>query len=270
MVSYHPYICNERLIIEFVQTEDCVEAHTQVDVIVDLEEFRSLLESRLPLVFNGTSVLEAALPWPEVLSKDSDSDNNLVMNLPESDSQHSESESQHSGVDSEESKYETANNSAHLADVESKKNPSSLQKSDPDEDTLLSQAESGSKLSGAEQEGYTTASVDSCKTDDGNMGFCESNYDRASINIDDEMEELQADESKESIEAYARSHKLQPQRGDGSLHFWIVSMVCGTHCRLEVLFENTTASIELNLCPVYECRSLTTWLKWIAWCFNCI
>ena len=154
---------------------------------------------------------------PEVLSKDSDSDNNLVMNLPESDSQHSESESQHSGVDSEESKYETANDSAHLADVESKKNPSSLQKSDPDEDTLLSQAESGSKLSDAGQEDYTTASVDSCKTDD--MGFCESTYDRASINTDDEMEELQADESKESIEVHARSHNLQPRRGDGALHF---------------------------------------------------
>lgn len=45
-------------------TEDCVEAHTNVDVIVNLEEFRELLANRLPLVFAGASVEEAALPWP--------------------------------------------------------------------------------------------------------------------------------------------------------------------------------------------------------------
>lgn len=49
-----------------MQTEDCVEAHTNVDVIVDLAEFRALLESRLPLVWAKTPVREAALPWPDV------------------------------------------------------------------------------------------------------------------------------------------------------------------------------------------------------------
>lgn len=48
------------------QTEDCVEAHTNVDVVVNLDEFRALLESRLPLVFAGASVEEAALPWPPI------------------------------------------------------------------------------------------------------------------------------------------------------------------------------------------------------------
>ncbi len=48
------------------QTEDCVEAHTNVDVVVNLDEFRALLESRLPLVFGGASVEEAALPWPPI------------------------------------------------------------------------------------------------------------------------------------------------------------------------------------------------------------
>ena len=47
-----------------MQTEDCVEAHTNVDVVVNLDELRSLLESRLPLVFAGASVADAALPWP--------------------------------------------------------------------------------------------------------------------------------------------------------------------------------------------------------------
>lgn len=46
------------------QTEDCVEAHTNVDVVVNIEELRSLLASRLPLVFAGASVKQAALPWP--------------------------------------------------------------------------------------------------------------------------------------------------------------------------------------------------------------
>ena len=41
-----------------------LQAHTNVDVIVNLEEFRALLASRLPLVFAGASVAEAALPWP--------------------------------------------------------------------------------------------------------------------------------------------------------------------------------------------------------------
>jgi hypothetical protein len=45
-------------------TPCCSQAHTNVDVIVNLEEFRALLASRLPLVFAGASVAEAALPWP--------------------------------------------------------------------------------------------------------------------------------------------------------------------------------------------------------------
>ena len=50
--------------LAWAQTEDCVEAHTNVDVVVNLDEVRALLESRLPLVFAGASVEEAALPWP--------------------------------------------------------------------------------------------------------------------------------------------------------------------------------------------------------------
>ena len=41
-----------------------MEAHTNVDVIVDLEALKGLLDSRLPLVFRGASVKEAELPWP--------------------------------------------------------------------------------------------------------------------------------------------------------------------------------------------------------------
>ena len=47
------------------QTEECVEAHTNVDVVVALAQLRALLQSRLPLVFAGASVETAALPWPE-------------------------------------------------------------------------------------------------------------------------------------------------------------------------------------------------------------
>ena len=45
-----------------------MEAHTQVDVIVDLKEFKDLLDSRLPLVFNGTSIEDAAMPWPRIIN----------------------------------------------------------------------------------------------------------------------------------------------------------------------------------------------------------
>ncbi len=48
-------------------TEDCVEAHTNVDVVVDLVAFKALLDSRLPLVFAGASKAEAELPWPPAL-----------------------------------------------------------------------------------------------------------------------------------------------------------------------------------------------------------
>lgn len=46
-------------------TEECVEAHTNVDVVVNLDELRSLLADRLPLVYAGYSVQDALLPWPE-------------------------------------------------------------------------------------------------------------------------------------------------------------------------------------------------------------
>ena len=49
-----------------VQTEDCVEAHTNVDVVVNVNEFRALLKDCLPHVWAGKSVAEAAIPWPEV------------------------------------------------------------------------------------------------------------------------------------------------------------------------------------------------------------
>lgn len=41
-----------------------MEAHTNVDVVVNLEELRALLADRLPLVYAGYPVEEAALPWP--------------------------------------------------------------------------------------------------------------------------------------------------------------------------------------------------------------
>ena len=46
------------------QSQECIEAHTNVDIVVNLNEFEALLASRLPLVFNGTPVSDAALPWP--------------------------------------------------------------------------------------------------------------------------------------------------------------------------------------------------------------
>jgi protein O-GlcNAc transferase len=46
-------------------TEECVEAHTNVDVVVDVPALRALLASRLPLVYAGASVADAALPWPD-------------------------------------------------------------------------------------------------------------------------------------------------------------------------------------------------------------
>ena len=48
-----------------LQTEECVEAHTNIDVVVNLAELKELLDSRLPLVFKGASVEEASWPWPD-------------------------------------------------------------------------------------------------------------------------------------------------------------------------------------------------------------
>ena len=47
-----------------VQDEACVEAHTNVDVIVNIQELRDLIASRLPLISAGLPVKAAALPWP--------------------------------------------------------------------------------------------------------------------------------------------------------------------------------------------------------------
>ncbi len=43
-----------------------MEAHTNVDVVVDLAALKDLLDSRLPLVFGGASVVNAELPWPDL------------------------------------------------------------------------------------------------------------------------------------------------------------------------------------------------------------
>ncbi len=41
-----------------------MEAHTNVNVVVNVEELRALLTDRMPLVFAGASVEDTALPWP--------------------------------------------------------------------------------------------------------------------------------------------------------------------------------------------------------------
>jgi hypothetical protein len=45
-------------------TEECVEAHTGVDVVVDVAAVRAVLVDRLPYVWAGTAPAEARLPWP--------------------------------------------------------------------------------------------------------------------------------------------------------------------------------------------------------------
>lgn len=40
------------------------QAHTNVDVVVDIPAFRALLADRLPMVFGGWPVEAARLPWP--------------------------------------------------------------------------------------------------------------------------------------------------------------------------------------------------------------
>lgn len=46
-------------------TEECVEAHTRVDVRVDVRAVRALLDDRLRVIRAGASVAQADLPWPE-------------------------------------------------------------------------------------------------------------------------------------------------------------------------------------------------------------
>uniref|UniRef100_A0A7S3QL56 Glycosyltransferase 61 catalytic domain-containing protein n=1 Tax=Dunaliella tertiolecta TaxID=3047 RepID=A0A7S3QL56_DUNTE len=48
-------------------TEECVEAHTRVDLYVDIPQVKQLLESRLPYVWANTPVYYAMLPWPPAL-----------------------------------------------------------------------------------------------------------------------------------------------------------------------------------------------------------
>lgn len=49
----------------WLQTEDCVEAHTEIDVVVNLAELEELLDRQLPWIFAGAPIEEAALPWPD-------------------------------------------------------------------------------------------------------------------------------------------------------------------------------------------------------------
>ena len=44
--------------------QDCVEAHTNVDIIVDVKQLRAMLDTRLPRVLAGASVPELASVWP--------------------------------------------------------------------------------------------------------------------------------------------------------------------------------------------------------------
>ncbi len=57
-----------------VQSQECIEAHTNVDIVVNLEEFQALLNDRLPLVFGGTPVSEAEIPWPSADDEDQSDD----------------------------------------------------------------------------------------------------------------------------------------------------------------------------------------------------
>jgi protein O-GlcNAc transferase len=45
-------------------SEDCVEAQTESDLVVDLAAVRALLEGRMPRVWAGAAVADAELPWP--------------------------------------------------------------------------------------------------------------------------------------------------------------------------------------------------------------
>lgn len=49
--------------------EECVEAHTNVDIIVDIDQLKSMLDARIPQVLAGVSVkkmTKAGLNvWPD-------------------------------------------------------------------------------------------------------------------------------------------------------------------------------------------------------------
>lgn len=46
------------------QEPACVEAHTMVDVVVDVQALQRLIAGRLELIRAGASVARARLPWP--------------------------------------------------------------------------------------------------------------------------------------------------------------------------------------------------------------
>eukprot|EP01025_Chloroclados_australasicus_P042517 TRINITY_DN4522_c0_g1_i2.p2 TRINITY_DN4522_c0_g1~~TRINITY_DN4522_c0_g1_i2.p2 ORF type:complete len:202 (+),score=14.77 TRINITY_DN4522_c0_g1_i2:264-869(+) len=46
------------------KVEECVEAHTNVDVIVDIPQIKRLLDKVVTKVFEGTPVKELAVQWP--------------------------------------------------------------------------------------------------------------------------------------------------------------------------------------------------------------
>lgn len=45
-------------------SEECIEAQTNTDLLVDLAYLRRLLDGRLPLVWAGAATADAELPWP--------------------------------------------------------------------------------------------------------------------------------------------------------------------------------------------------------------
>jgi len=55
--------------LEQCYVEECVEAHTNVDVIVDIEQLKTMLDARIPRVLAGESVkkmIKAGLSvWPD-------------------------------------------------------------------------------------------------------------------------------------------------------------------------------------------------------------
>ena len=149
-----------------LQTEDCVEAHTNVDVVVDIEAFKELLQSRLPLVFQGASVQDAALPWPEARELQSFRDSSPDLG----------------GIYDTESELQTLHESG-----------------------IPSQS-CGSEGKGSVcSAGETVSHRPLCDSDEAGS-FC--------------LEE-QADQTPEGVSegAWSSSHRQQPRRGDGSLHY---------------------------------------------------
>ena len=51
-------------------TQDCLEAHTGVDVVVDVAELKALLDDRLPLVYARSPTPNAEIEWPAVVDAD--------------------------------------------------------------------------------------------------------------------------------------------------------------------------------------------------------